>query len=335
MHSGFCLAFSGAILLACCSCSKQQDALPERHSADSLSGVAFDAEPAESRLPRDVVTTEPSESLTVTSRTLGPFTVGRHRPRTVYVRITETHLADVDTFEWPDSDTAFVIVDSLGSELVSRFAGTTIGWTETRYGCASLPVPTAGRVLACFTSISPSDPGDGEDTEYFGLDSSGILVPITNVIPERNPSIVFLDPTSETVARVVGQDFPGGVPAFVDKRWTGNFEVEEFYRIYPDGFSANQHPGVFGFERYRVSIDTLLARRDREGSDDPVTDVSLCERPDQDATCPRRVEVRSGSTIDFLDAVYRGGWWLHVIIDGVDGYVPGADHHALGLPDAG
>jgi len=315
-------------------CSRPKQA----SSTDDRRNTTTDAKPLSDSAQAGESPSEPGISAIPDStfvRRIGPVTVGRDRVMNVYVQITHVHLASGKQDGWPDSDTSFVVVDSLGRELFRRSAITTLGGAETDFDCFQFTIPTIGSTLACRSSIAPTNPGDGEDTQFLGLDSKGKLVALTAVIPQPASKVVFLDSRNTLKPIFVDPGEPFAKPAFEIQFWAGNFEVKAYYHIYPDGFMEGKQPMAFDFETIPVVVDSLEAQKERQRSLRANVTVLLCDKPNKDVTGTNRVPVGVNSKIKFLDAAYLGGWWLHVVIDGHEGYVPNRDFVYLGLPDAG
>ena len=297
-------------------CSKQKVASSTRDSAGTL-------------VPP---TTTRTDSGIVNTRTIGPVTIGRDHMMNVYIHITRVHLKTTES--WPDSDTSFVVVDSLGRELYRRRSVNEPGGAQTDFDCLQFTISTVGSTLVCCSSISPSYGDDGGDTQVLGLDSNGKLVPFTSVMPQGASNVVFLDSRNTVEPTFVDSTKPYAQPALETDYSIGSFRVKGYFHIYPNGFTDREQPHTFDFDKWPVLIDAGEAQKGRKRANRTDSTVLLFDKPNKEKSGTNRVLVRLDSQIKFLDAAYVGNWWLHVIIDGHEGYINKSQFVVLGLPDA-
>jgi hypothetical protein len=262
--------------------------------------------------------------------TRGPFEVGI-RPQKVTVEITTT-TESVPGDPRGDRD-SFVVRGRDGEELLrrdERSANARDSYSDMGIVPAVVPIPDAGAALLIMRSFSPSAPGTGEDGQFFGFTREGRLVPITGIIaPTTND-------TAASNFHVTRFAVDGSSRLAVEvEEWADNFTVLRHYPIDPEGAPAGDAVALEE-KRYKVRIDAKEAARDREDSElDPV--VTLRSAPSDDAPGQLYV-IEASSTIEFLDAAReKDQWWIHVKIDGREGYVSsvGRELDVLGLPSAG
>lgn len=269
----------------------------------------------------------------VYTRTVGPITIGRDHYINVYVKITHVHKHLDSGDGWPDSDTSFVVVDSLGRELYRRRSVNEAGDAQTDFDCQQLSIPTIGSTIACYSSIAPSYGPHGEDTQILGLGSNNKVVPYTTILPQGSWKVVFLDSRNTVEPTVVSEHDPNALPALEVQYSISSFEVKGYFHIYPEGFQEGKQKANFDFDKIAIIVDTLRAQRGRQPYAKVGRTIRLCDKPTKNDVCPNQVRVRTDSRVKFLDAAYLDGWWIHIIIDGQDGYVPSGDFTVLGLPD--
>jgi len=273
-----------------------------------------------------------NDSITFTSETKGPFLVGNDELVRVYVSITRVHFPKSIAPDWPESDISYTISDSLGTALLRRNFPATGGW-KMSFDFSQEDIPTIGKVLNCSREVVPSAPGSGVDFQLLGLNDLGQIVSFTGVISSESIKIVFLNPSQGTTPTSPYQAFSR--PFVENEFWTGNFTAVNYYSIYPTGVTYDDAGRPYGFEKIPVRIDLEQAQNYRESNKDNLPTICLFDKPDRNSTDFKKVLVKVKSSIQFLDAVYRGGWLLHIVIDGQEGYVDSDDFNKIGLPDAG
>ncbi len=269
----------------------------------------------------------------VSTKTIGPFSIGKDHQLKVYARITHVHLRKDESDGWPDSDTSLVVVDSAGKVLFKQSAITTLGGAQTDFGCSQLYIHSLGNVLTCASSISPTVAGDGEQFQLFSISAKGRFVPITSVVGQSYPTVVFLDSRTRTKPILVDSSLSYAKPAIEVQFYTGYYDVKVYFAIYPEGFSEGKHRGLFHFDQIPVVINPKEVERWRKGYNGQATQVLLYPAPEADVSLVPPVTITSSSHIEYLYASYRHDWWLFVSIDGHRGYVSRRECNKLGFPE--
>lgn len=274
-----------------------------------------------------------NDSITFTSQTKGPFLIGNDEPVRVYVTIIRVHFPESMAHNMPESDVSYEISDSLGTIFLRRNFPAT-GECEMSFDFTQEDIPTIGKVLNCTREVLPSAPQSGVDSQLLGLDDLGQIVSLTGVISSETFKIVYLNPSQGTTPT---DPFKAFSEPFVEGEfWTGNFTAVNYYYINPTGVPYDAAETLpYGFEKTPVRIDPDQAQNDRALNKDQAPTIFLFTKPDRNSKDFKKVLVKVKSSIQFLDAVYGSGWWLHIIIDDQEGYVQPDELNKLGLPDAG
>jgi len=273
------------------------------------------------------------DSVTFISRTEGPFLIGNSKRIRVFISITRVHFPKSIAPNWPESDVSYTIVDSTGAILLRRNFPANGEW-DMSFDFTQEDIPSIGSVVNCGREVVPSAPGSGADYQLFGLNSIGQIVSLTGVISSETFKIVFLNPSQGTTP--ISPNDALSRPFIESEIWTGNFTALVYHSIYPDGVTFDDAgQSTFGFEKIPVRINDDETRQNRERNKDKAPIISLFDSPDRNSTNFKNISVDAGSSIQFLNAVRRDGWWLHVVIDTREGYVRSEDFDAIGLPDAG
>ena len=106
---------------------------------------------------------------------------------------------------------------------------------------------------------------------------------------------------------------------------------------YPPYLEGTSQPDAQSIKlpRYEVRIDSARAKSDRAHA--RKNTVSLYTAPTKTTGIPNAMRVGPNARIEFLDAVEDNGneLWLHLRIDGNEGYIARDDFEAVGLPAAG
>ena len=268
----------------------------------------------------------------VRKATRGPFAVG-NPPRNVTVEITTTTSTEPGG-PWGAID-SFVVRDQRGEELLRYAYPITMEadrYVDRSVVPAVVPLPGGGAALLVMSEFSQAAPGTGVNGQLFGFTGEGRLVPTTGIIAPQ------LNEAEASAFHVTRFKSDGSSRLVVEvEEWADYFVVIRHYPIHPEGAPEGDAVALEE-KRYGVRIDAKEAARYREDSElDPV--VTLRSAPSVDAPGERRV-IEESSKIEFLDAA-RGQdwWWVHVRIDGREGYITNGngerDLEVLGLPDAG
>jgi hypothetical protein len=294
----------------------------------ALAVWAFGSEPAKAQAAPASAQAAPAEATRKITR--GPFVVGTP-PRSITVEITTKPPASPEG-GYRDS---FVVRDRKGQELMRRDAKLENAWdanVDLSVAPGVVPLPGGASALLVTTDRSPSAPGTGFFGQLFGFSSKGALVPITGIIAPYGSDG---EASSFRVTRLMVH----GVSRLVVEveESTGNFIVIRHYPIDPEGVRDDLATPLQE-SRYGVRIDPREAARVREDSElDPV--VTLRSAPQRDAFGKSYV-LEGDETIEFLDAALdEDQWFIHVRIDGREGYVSNLDGardlDCLGLASSG
>ena len=280
--------------------------------------------------------------------TAGPFIIGQVHQMSVYVRITHVRLGPEYQY-WGDSDTALVVVDKAGKELFRRSSQVKLGGGETSFECSQVHIPTVGNTLMCVCTDAPAVSNEGTDVQFFGLNLKNKFVPITSTIPQNSYKLVFLDSRTKKKPIFVDSLKSYAKPAFEAALWTGYYDAKVYFKIYPQGFSENKQKDLFHFDQIPIDIDSTDIAQSRQEYSKRENTVSLYPRPSADypkdentvslsnhsstnVTGVKNIIVKPTSRLKFFYASYLHGWWLHVSIDGHDGYVTDHGCSDLGFP---
>jgi len=272
-----------------------------------------------------------ADSVTFTTETTGPFIIGNNKSLDVFVNITRVHYPKTIAPYYPESDISLSITDADKTILLRKNFPAT-GEYEMTFSVRQEFIPSIGNVLVCFRQLDPSAPGSGEDYQIFGLNSLHQIVNISGIISTPEYKIAFLIPNYKAPIPVSPQE-KLAKPFLESEHWTGNFTVLFYNSIYPDGFTYDESVSPYYFETTPVRIDTNEARQWRKRQKEDSLTITLFISPDSDSS--KVIEIRPVSSIQFLNAVRRDRWWLHIVIDGQQGYICGEDFSKIGLPDAG
>jgi hypothetical protein len=278
------------------------------------------------------------DSTYVSATRFGPFALLRASGDTmrVFVDVGHVHRDSMEYKEWLESDYSYTFIDSRGKILYRMNQSWVLGSTTEIIVPAQLTVPLVGPLVLIMDESLPSEPGNGLTGTLFGLDPFDAIVPYSSPIVPHND---LIDPSSFRPVLLKGSDYftdadyssgQWGTPAIETDYWTGWFMVS---KLEPVWWKHGSHL-MLSQNRYHVLVDTADAtyRRLFYRQNNVDTVVSLYSKPDTWQPTIRRMAISPRSSIRFLDA--RQGWWLHVIIDGVEGYVPDRDFEKLGLPSS-
>jgi len=271
------------------------------------------------------------DSTSISVSTHGPYFLGRQKRTKVWVHVGRIRFHS-PRIQWPESDLFYSITDSTSNVLLRRNFPAD-GDFEMSFGFSQEEIPRIGGVLVCARSVVPSAPGSGVDYQILGLSEVGQIVSLTGVIETESFKIVFLN-TSKGPIPVDPSDSLAR-PFVESEVWTGYFLALFYHSIFPGGITYDDAGGPFNFERIPVHIDATDARRYRERHKQTTNTIRLFPSPDADQSTAQVVHVLPQSSVRFLDAAYRGGWWLHIIVDGREGFISADDFVTIGLPPAG
>lgn len=216
---------------------------------------------------------------------------------------------------------------------VKNYYGTSKGHRKIiNISVEAVNLPENGTVLLVMTQILPSAPGSGMHGQYFCFNTLNKFVPVTGLLSPH------ADDAQSQHFKIVRSE---RLKCYMIKleRWTGNYTVVLEYRMRLEGVISDYH-SYFNYSSFPVRIDDNLARKERKDNEYyyKTTIVKVYNKPDKESTL-KKVNVKTESIIKFIDASrasQKDDWWIHVNIDGIEGYVTGwPDVPILGLPDAG
>jgi len=268
-----------------------------------------------------------NDSLHVTSR-YGPYPVGTLRIDSVFVDIV-TRLFPDSSCNFHKSDVAVTIFDKNHVFFCKNYAASCED--EITFACFPIDVQNLGHLLLLTEEAVPSAPGSGVDGIYYCTNSDGFFIPVTGLISPSSNS------ADQSTFPVVTKLIAGNKHTFVEcSYWTGNFGVTYDYPLILEG-TWDGPASPFGFETYPVRIDGKRAKESRDRRASFGDTVTLFENLPFKSNNSRRVIVKQGAKIEFLDASPPSNeWWLHIRIDDQEGYIKGSkDFEVVGLPDAG
>jgi hypothetical protein len=279
------------------------------------------------------------DSTYVSASRFGPFALLRASGDTmkVFVDVGHVHRDSMEYKEWLESDYSYTFTDSRGKILYRVNQSWVLGSTTEIIVPAQMTVPLVGPLVLVMDESLPSAPGTGLTATPFGLD------PFDNIVPYSSPLAPHddrIDPSSFRPVLLKGSDYftdadysssNWGTPAIETDYWTGSFMVS---KLEPVWWKHGSHL-MLSQNRYHVKIDTtdVAGRRIFYRQDNVDTVVALYSKPDTWQPTIRHLAISPRSSIRFLDARQTQRWWLHVIIDGVEGYVSDPDFEKLGLPN--
>ena len=182
-------------------------------------------------------------------------------------------------------------------------------------------------------AINSASPGEGEDTQLFGFNSSGAFVRMTDGMPPRSVEVVFLDSRSTIRPSFVDSSWSFATPAIQSIEWTGYFAARVYYRILLDSLKDDNQSTTYDFVEIPVVIDSLEATQWRQRFKSSDSTIQLYMEARSGSSHSKSVRLRANSSIEFVNAVHKAdSWWLHVVVDGQDGYVGEPDFPTMGLP---
>lgn len=269
----------------------------------------------------------------------GPFMLMNSSGDTVqvYVEVNRVHWGSILHYQYQETDCSFSFLDSAGNVLYRINYPSLEGTGRKLIRPAQLVIPFGRPVILVTQVDDPSGPGPELTGQLFDMDQFDNIIPITDIMSSsdvKHPEVSAFRPVLVrydcSITDSLRSYDPFAVPWIETKSWTGNFSVFIFNRI--------RRYGQLFFGRFpenRVEIDTVSATRQRRRAGTENASIRIYFKPERIQSNSRSVRLRSSSSIRFLSAVSRGSWWLHVIVDGTEGYVTHPDFSKLGLPDSG
>lgn len=271
----------------------------------------------------------------------GPFTVGmgKNHILTVYI---ESITGQNNLNNQVNCDRKLFIKDQDGNEVyrdqyTPRYNNEGEGLS---YVVSVVDIPKIGAALLINKEYTPSAPGTGSSYRLFHFNSKSEFVPISGIISPYRSKI------NADCFEIV--EFGSiKIPSIKSKNWTTSFYVVYHYPINPDGIQSVKPVPIID-KNVPVEVDIEYTVQARENNEkwypERVNEITLYSKMDLHDHEKIKVSVSPESEIQFLDATpftyttntKRDRYWLHIIIDGKEGYVTGLeDFMKLGLPFAG
>jgi len=254
-----------------------------------------------------------------TTKDLGTFEIGLDAKHKISVVLEDTETGDEVVHSVIVKDTNKTILYRRNYYLKSD---------KMEITAQSADYPTGGKVLLIMKYMIQSPPNSGLSGQYFCFNKLNQFVPLTGDL------IASSDEASSKSFQITKENDNNDCVVNVD-HWTGYFMVTYNYRIMLEGTSSDICDNEY-CDNYDVKIDTEDAKKYRiERADYDDHSALLFAQPGKDQTS-KKIQVTVDSKIEFLGASpYANTWWLHVKIDGLEGYVGVNDFWVIGLSCAG
>jgi hypothetical protein len=254
----------------------------------------------------------------------------------IYVLVDQIHYSVKLKYTHQEDDFGYTFIDSCRHILYQIKNKPENGDGSNTIHIAQIIVPRVGPLILLMTDYGPSTCSDGTLGQLFGFDKFDKIVPFSpymSTICNSTFRPVLIQANGKFTQSEYSND-SSAVPAIETDLWTGNFAVHTLTPIW----SSSTSPKRFYQKKYQVSIDSSDVARNRERNKGEDIKIDIYSKPHKSKTLCISVPVRENSTIKFLDAVDEDDqkhWWLHIVIDGVKGYITNPDFPKVGLPDAG
>ena len=269
----------------------------------------------------------------------GPFALLNSSGDTVqvFVEVGHVHL-DVEEYgNWSDTDYSYTFLDSRGKIYLRSVGRCDHADGSTSMRAMQLSVPRVGPLIILMSQTDPSAPPVETEGTLYGFDQFDHLVPLSRSMigcgdmetTTFRPVLIKASQYGDTDSQYASDDHAD--PAIETERCKPNYSI---FNLYPVWWT-HRSPGILHQSKYRIQVETLDAaksrRRYREAKQDSILNVYT--NPGDDNQSTRAIGLRENSSFRFIDAVEHDGWWLHVVIDGIEGYVKQSDFVKLGLSD--
>lgn len=269
------------------------------------------------------------------SKKYGPFKVGFPSTKPIFIEIINYKVDDTQEQNWgdsPDNDGQTVIamkVISDKGEILFRVNYPIIDeYDSINLYPKQINLPNKGALLLIYTCYNPSAEGTGVEAQFYGINQYGSFLPVTGVF----------EPGEEDEIRIIEQKIENKIIfCYVNLLSTGNFNVVQYYQIYPNGVFGSVP--IFGkaepitMSEYPVKIDEVRAEQKRKNGI-----IRLYTTAGNPSKGVKTIKVTQKSKVNFAGAKYdktdeQRPWWLHVNIDGESGYLNNRKEiEVLGLP---
>lgn len=264
------------------------------------------------------------------SAQFGPYRVGISHQHAVTAEIITVIIPDSQCYS-QRSEVRLIIRDEKNNVVLRQNASDSCS-VENTFACEQVEFPPNGYLLLVTSEGEPSAPSSGLEGQFFCYNERDRFVPVTGRIV---PNVVSIDNPFSIVTKLMGN---AKTPLVEMQNWTGNFSILVDYPFRLDG-TSDEYAQIIESSTYPVKIDLDQARALRVNAQ--CKTISLYHRPARNGNVPQQLSVARDSKIEFLDAKAGNvgtdtGWWLHIRIDGHEGFVTGeADLSCLGLPASG
>ena len=269
--------------------------------------------------------------------TYGPFEIGGDKTKSVSVETTEKSFSK----ETGSGQMSIVIKGMNNKPIYSWDLPIRNVEDDVSVKPEQVPLPDGQKVLLIMTEWEPSAPISGVHGRFFAFNADDKFVPISGLI---SPSVNDMSPKNFPVVKISGQDKEYFVAC---DEWTGNFMVVDYYPLNLQGVQSEKLEPLLSLEEYPVKIDSQHAKVVRaQNYVGPNPTVSLYSQVGEGKNQMRQMTIKNETVIAFLGAKRSGPscrsncWWLHLRIDGIEGFMKRDDDGshdltAIGLPDAG
>ena len=271
-----------------------------------------------------------------TTVTKGPFMVGMGKNHRLSVNI-ESITRQGSFNNQIKCDVGLLIKDQDGIEVYRDQYTPEHDEDELSYGVDAVEVPKIGTALLISRNILPSAPGTGSSYRLFHFNPENEFVPISGLIAPYCNKI-----NSDCFEIVEYGD--RSIPSIRSEKWTTFLHIVYHYPIDPNGIQTDKAvPIVNKNVPVEVDIEETVTGRENYAKwyPDKGNRITLYSKMDLNDLKTESVSVSPESEIQYLDATPYNHkkdtcYWLHIIIDGKEGYVTGLeDFMKLGLPFAG
>lgn len=268
----------------------------------------------------------------------GPFVLLKSSGDTVRVFVEIGHVhRDVAQYDWVETDYSYTFLDNHGNAYVRSVSRCDDDGSSTTMRAKQLFVPRVGPLIILMSQTVPSAPPVCTEGTLYGLDQFDHLVPFSgNIIGCGGmdtttflPVLISVGSYGETDSEHTSDSY--GQPAIETKDCQPNYTI---FHLDPVWWRRDS-PGTLRQTKYRIQVDSLYAAGSRQRYRDAEKDsvLSLYPTPSSQAQSAYTTVLRSNSSLKFIDAMQHDGWWLHIVIDGLEGYVNESDFKKLGLSD--
>jgi hypothetical protein len=270
-------------------------------------------------------------------RALGPFVLGDGPEKTLTAEVYRFYNPD-STAEFPETDICRVVFDGTGKRLLYKDYSEGMS-DEIQYGCEAVDLPEGRKALQVGEGWNPSTVSSSYCIQLYGYDNQNRFRELTQ---ELNPAP---SPTGGDEYSFIVRHRNGRSYYFV--RLFGHSGYYNYETLSPILFDSTQADSmdVFFEEDDRVFVDEegaaggrALLFRGEVHLGDPEEEFAAGSVPivlrrgyrDSRWTDSLTVLLNARSKVRFLGA--RDNRYLHVRIDGNDGYADASDSYRLGLP---